>query len=169
MYESFERFLQTAVREYARRPSREHRTRLAALLIVSGEALPVAVDTLKGMVTPGRLAAGAVGALALRVGLRWALGGPLGLVFSGLTLASLLAYYFTHQKEIWAEVARCRSLIEGSRAEYWTLQDRFASGRYDAKERDLMIDGLLQRFLRDIDKPDEEALEIRPEGPVTND
>ena len=163
MYESFETFLQTGVKQYYERSGREQRTRFVALLIISGEALPLAADAARQLLTPGRLAAGAVGALAVRVALRWALGGPLGLVLTGMTVASLIAYYFSHQDEIRDAVQRSRRVLERTRSEYLRVQDRFAQGGYDENERNLMIDGLLQRFLREIDTPTDTAIEVHAE------
>ncbi len=164
MYESFESFLRSGVKQYYERSGREQRTRFVALLITSGEALPLAADAARQLLTPGRLAASALGALALRVALRWAVGGPLGLVLTGMTVASLVAYYFSHQDEIRDAVERSRSVLERTRSEYWRIQDRFAEGTYDVNERNLMIDGLLQRFLREIDAPPETAIEVHAEA-----
>lgn len=153
MYHSFDRFLQSGIKEYYERSARSNKTRFAALLILSGEAVPMAVDAMKGLLTPGRLAAGALGVMALRIGLRWVLGGPIGMVLTGLTAASMVAYYFNHELEIWDEVRRCRRVLEKTRQDYQSIQERFAAGRFSEDERDLMIDGLQQRFLRSIDMP----------------
>lgn len=168
MYESFEGFLQAAIRQYYERSGAKNRTRLVALLILSGEAVPMAVDALKGAMTPGRLAVGAVGALALRAGLRWVFAGPLGLLVTGVTVTSLIAYYFTHQSEIAAEVGHTRRTVEQVSRDYHSLQERFAAGRFNADERNLMIDGLLQRFLRNLDNPqaaDAEVVVRTPDEP----
>jgi len=164
MHESFAVFLQTAIRQYYERSGTKNRTRLVALLILSGEAVPMALDALRGALTPSRLAAGALGAVALRAGLRWVFAGPLGMLLTGVTVASLVAYYFTHQAEIHDEVVHTRRSVNKVEQDFHSIQQRFAAGRFTAEERDLMIEGLLQRFLRDLDNPRTDALDVVARG-----
>lgn len=167
MYESFDRFLQAGIKEHYERSGSENKTRFVSLVIVSGEVVPMAVDALKGLLTPGRMAAGALGALALRVGLRWAFSGPVGMVLTGLSVASLVHYYFTHQKEIWEEVEHSRRVVRSTRERYDGIQAAFADGRYGEEERTLMLDGLMQRFLRELDEPSvQEAVVVTDAKPA---
>ena len=44
-----------------------------------------------------------------------------------------------------------RTLIADTRARFEEAQGGYRAGRYDAASRNLMVDGLLKRFLDDID------------------
>jgi len=56
-----------------------------------------------------------------------------------------------NQKEIGAKVTTYRALIAGARTKFEETQGGYRAGRYDAASRNLMVDGLLKRFLEDID------------------
>jgi hypothetical protein len=158
MHESFDRFLQTAIKDYYERSGAERRGNFVALVIASGEVVPMAAEAVKK--SPARnLAAGAVGALALRAGLKWALGGPLGMVVGGLTVASMLAVLRAQQKGVGAKVKAYREVIRLAHSEYDKVQDAHADGKYDDDERGLLIDGLMQRLMRDLDEQADAAEE----------
>jgi len=48
-------------------------------------------------------------------------------------------------------VAACRTLIADTRTRFEEIQGGYRAGRYDAAGRNLMVDGLLKRFLDDVD------------------
>ncbi len=158
MYESFDRFLQNAITEYYERAGRRQRGDFVALLIASGELAPLAMDRVK-RASPTELAGAAAAAVALRVGLRFAFAGPLAILVSGLTLASLTSYLFRSQGEVMARVGPFKQAVGDVRQEYERVQAGHAEGRYDDDDRKLMIDGLTQRLMRDLAKASEEAEE----------
>src|SRR5436190_1311462 len=106
-----------------------------------------------GAVTPtvATAALGAAGVVALRIGLRYALSGPLGIILTGAAAASLVGYVIKHQKEIRENVGAYRTLIAETRTRFEEAQGGYRAGRYDAASRNLMVDGLLKRFLDEID------------------
>jgi hypothetical protein len=89
--------------------------------------------------------------VALRVGLRYALSGPLGIILTGAAALSAVSYMVKNQKEITGKVSAYRTLIAGVRTKFEETQGGYRAGRYDAASRNLMVDGLLKRFLEDID------------------
>ena len=56
-----------------------------------------------------------------------------------------------HQKEIREKVTTYRTLIGETRTRFEEAQGGYRAGRYDAASRNLMVDGLLKRFLDDMD------------------
>ena len=151
MYASFDRFLQEAIKEYYDRFGRRQRGDFVALLIASGEVAPLAVDRIR-RATPGELAGAAAAAVALRLGLRFALSGPLAVLVGGLTLASMTAYLFRRQGEVMSRVEPFRQAIAAVRAEYERIQEGHAAGRYADADRTLMIDGLTRRLVEDLER-----------------
>ena len=167
MYESFDSFLQNVITEYYERSGKKHRSRFVALLIASGEIAPVAADAFRK--APARnLAASAAAAGALRVGLRFALSGPFAVLVSGLTLASMLAYLFKHQGVVIRQVRTFRDAIHETRAEFDRIQGRHGDGVYDTHDRELMIDGLMQRLLKDLDERAAKAEAEAPDDDATD-
>jgi hypothetical protein len=90
--------------------------------------------------------------VALRLALRWALGGPLGILLTAATGASLLAFFVRNQKEISGKIGRFRERIAEERRKFDEIQTGYRANRYDARERNLMVDGQLKRFLADLDE-----------------
>src|SRR5687767_4839956 len=99
-----------------------------------------------------KVAIGAGLAIALRVGLKYALGGPLGLVLTVAAGASMISYFVRNQKDIVKKVGTYKASIAETRKRYEDLQDGWRAGRYDAIERNLMVDGLMKRFLAQCDE-----------------
>ena len=90
-----------------------------ALLIASGQtAISMAKDSVVDGTGTKKVAIGAAMALALRVGLKYAVGGPLGLVLTLAASASMLSYFFKNQKDIINKVGAYRALITETRASY---------------------------------------------------
>jgi hypothetical protein len=89
--------------------------------------------------------------VALRLALRWALGGPLGILLTAATGASLIAFFIKNQKEISSKMGKLKERIAEERARFEEIQAGYRSNRYDARERNLMVDGQLKRFLADLD------------------
>ena len=98
-----------------------------------------------------RARAAPAGVVALRIGLRYALSGPLGVILTGAAAVSLASYLVKNQKEITTKVSKFRTLIADTRTRFEETQGGYRAGRYDAASRNLMVDGLLKRFLAEVD------------------
>jgi len=151
-YDTFEDYLRLAVTEYYDRSWKNRRANFIALLIASGQMSHLAKDAVSGQKGLRNIAAGAVGVVALRLALRWALGGPLGILLTAATGASLIAFFLRNQKEISAKTGRFREQIEAERAHFEEIQSGYRANRYEARERNLMVDGQLKRFLQELDE-----------------
>jgi hypothetical protein len=151
-YDTFEDYLKLAIREYYDRGWKSRRANFIALLLASGQMASVAKDAVAGEKGLRNVAVGAAGAVALRFALRWALGGPLGILVTAATAASLVAYFVRNQKEISQKIGRYRERIGEERKKFEETQSGYRANRYDARERNLMVDGQLKRFLTDLDE-----------------
>ena len=153
IYRDFDNFLKVAIREYYDRGWSTRKGNFIALLIASGQtALSLAKDSVVDGSGTKKVAIGAATVLALRVGLRYALGGPLGLVLTVAASASLISYFFRNQRDIIKKVGVYRESIKDVHERYEELQSGWKDGRYDATERNLMIDGLMKRFIQEVDE-----------------
>jgi hypothetical protein len=153
IYADFDAFLKVALKEYYDRGWTSRRGNFIALVIASGQtALSMAKDSVVDGTGTKKVAIGAALLLALRIGLKYAIGGPLGAVLTLAAGASMISYFLKNQKDIVKKVGLYKKLIDESRAKYEELQTGWRDGRYDATERNLMIDGLLKRFLQQCDE-----------------
>ena len=153
IYNDFDSFLKVAIREYYDRGWATRRGNFIALLIASGQtAVALARDSMVDGSGTKKLAIGAATALALRVGLKYALGGPLGLVLTVAAGASMVSYFFRNQKDIIRKVGKYREVIKDTQARYEKTQADWRDGKYDTTDRNLMIDGLMKRFIGQIDE-----------------
>ena len=84
--------------------------------------------------------------------LRWALGGPLGILLTAATGASLIAFFVKNQKEIQQKMGRFKERIAEERSKFEEIQSGYRANRYDVRERNLMVDGQRKRFLGDLDE-----------------
>jgi len=151
VFDDFGAYLKEAVRAYYERGWKQRRGHFIALLIASGQAMSIAADSLKDGSGLRKAAMGAAGFVALRVALRYALSGPLGIVLTGAAAVSAVAYLVKNQKEIGTRAGTYRDLIDQNRQRFEEIQGGYRAGRYDAAARNLMVEGLLKRFLEDID------------------
>jgi hypothetical protein len=153
IYGEFDSFLKIAIREYYDRGWTARKGNFIALLIASGQtALAIAKDSVVDGTGTKKVAIGAALVLALQVGLRYALGGPLGLVVTVAAGASMISYFLRNQKDIVRKVGSYRKIIGETRERYEAVQNDWRSGRHDDTERNLMIDGLMKRFLQQCDE-----------------
>lgn len=153
IYNDFDSFLKVAIREYYDRGWSKRKGNFIALLIASGStAASMAKDSMVDGTGTKRVAIGAAAVLALRVGLRYALGGPLGMVLTVAAGASMVSYFFRNQKDIIRKVGVYKEVIKESRERYERVQTDWRDGKHDPTERNLMIDGLMKRFIEQIDK-----------------
>lgn len=153
IYRDFDSFLKVAIREYYDRGWTTRKGNFIALLIASGStSFAMAKDSVVDGTGTKKVAIGAATVLALRIGLRYALGGPLGMVLTVAASASLISYFFRHQKDIIRKVGVYKKVIKETHGRYDELQSGWRDGRYDATERNLMIDGLMKRFVQQVDE-----------------
>src|SRR3954466_11049596 len=106
MYTTWDAFVKQAMREYYDRSWTTRKGNFIALLIASGQtSLALAKDSVVDGSGTKKVAIGAGLLLALRIGLRYALGGPLGLVLSVAAGASMISYFIRNQKDIIKKVS----------------------------------------------------------------
>ena len=151
IYTEFDAFLKEAIHEYYQSTGKLEKGNFIALLIASGEVASLALDSVKSGEGFKKVAIGAVGLIALRLGLRYALGGPLGIVLAGATAASLVAYFVKNREEIKDRIVKNRELVGELRQAYEKLQEDHRDGRLDDRQRNLLVDGLMKRFLADLE------------------
>jgi hypothetical protein len=77
-------------------------------------------------------------------------GGPLGIILAGATAASLIAYFIRNRGQITEKIGRYRELVATIRLDYEKTQSDFRDGRFDRDQRNLMIDGLMKRFMERV-------------------
>jgi hypothetical protein len=153
IYADFDNFLKVAIKEYYDRGWTTRRGNFIALLIASGQtAIAIAKDSVVDGTGTKKVAIGAALVLALRIGLRYAIGGPLGMVLTVAAGASMVSYFVRNQKDIVRKVGTYKGTIVDTRGQYEELQTGYRDGRFDATERNLMIDGLMKRFLQQCDE-----------------
>lgn len=150
-YASYDGFLKAAIKSYWQRGG--DRTNFIALLLASREAWEVAWDEVRAPGTGRKLLMGAGGAAAVVMVLRLVLGGPVGLILTGASIASLGALYARNHKRIWAQQERYKKLIGQYRVKHQQVRAKYLDGNVDEEERDLMVDGLLRRFLEEVEEP----------------
>jgi hypothetical protein len=151
VFDDYDAFLKQALRDYYDRGWKSRRGSFIALVIASGQMTSIAADSIRDGTGLKKAALGAAGVVALRVGLRYALSGPLGVILTGAAAVSLVSYLIKNQKEITTKVTTFRALIAETRTRFEETQGGYRAGRYDAASRNLMVDGLLKRFLEEID------------------
>ncbi|MGE0551370.1 MAG: hypothetical protein AB7O24_12135 [Kofleriaceae bacterium] len=153
IYSAFDAFLKQAIREYYDRGWTTRKGNFIALLIASGStSLAVAKDSVVDGSGTKKVALGAGLLIALRIGLKYALGGPLGLVLSVAAGASMVSYFVRNQKDIIKKVSKYKSVISESTARYDEIQAGWRDGKYQVTDRNLMIDGLMKQFITQIDE-----------------
>src|SRR5271170_3060147 len=91
-YDTFDDYLRLSIKEYYERGWKTRRANFIALIIASGQTVAMAKDAVSGEKGLKNVAMGAVGVVAVRLALRWALGGPLGILLTAATGASLVAF-----------------------------------------------------------------------------
>jgi hypothetical protein len=151
VFDDYDAFLKQAIRDYYDRGWKSRRGNFIALVIASGQVMSMAADSIRDGSGFKKAAIGAAGVVALRLGLRYALGGPLGIILTGAAAVSLAGYLIKNQKEITGKVGTCRTVIADTRTRFEEAQGGYRAGRYDAASRNLMVDGLLKRFLDEVD------------------
>ncbi len=146
---SYDGFLKATIETYWRK--RRNQVHFVALLLASREAWEVAWEGVRAPGAGQKALTGAAGVAAVYVALRLLVGGPIGLVLTGVSVASLVAIYVQNHTYIWRAQERYRRLIADYRVKYEQIKAKHIEGLIDEAERDLMIDGLMNRFIEDID------------------
>jgi|SRR5579871_947928 len=152
-FDTYDQFVKQALKDYYDRGWKTRKGNFVSLLMASGQTMSMAKDSLTGEQGIKRAAIGAAGLVALRIGLAYALTGPLGILLTGLAAAGLIAFFVKNQKEISAKLPKYRKLIADTRIKFEEIQAGYRGNRYGAAERNLMVDGLLKRFLAECDEP----------------
>jgi len=147
---SYGDFLREVIRTYWR-TRRGRRVRFLALLLASRDAWGVAVEEAANVDALRKVLTGAAGATAVAVVLRLLLGGPLGMLLTGASVAGLVAVYARNHRDVLRQAERCRELVEGYRPKWKAIIADHEAGNLRNDQRDLMIDGLLRRFLDELD------------------
>jgi hypothetical protein len=152
IYDTFDDFLRHAIREFYGRHGKTRPAQFIALIIASGQAVGVVKDSFAGEKGLKKVAVGAGLAVALRLALRYALSGPLGILITAATAASLLAVLATNQRTVRQKIGVYREVIQQTRVRYDEIQGGYSANRYPVEDRNLMIDGLVKRFLADLEE-----------------
>jgi hypothetical protein len=153
LYATWDAFLKQAIREYYDRSWTNRKGNFIALLIASGQtSLALAKDSVVDGSGTKKVAIGAGLLLALRIGLRYALGGPLGLVLGVAAGASMISYFVRNQKDIIKKVGAYKTIIADHEKRYDEVQAGWRDGKYQVTDRNLMIDGLMKQFITQVDE-----------------
>lgn len=162
-YVTYEGFLKAAIKIYWDADKRS-KLDLVAILLATREAWNVAIDD---ATAPGRgktWLKGAAGAAAVTLLLRTVIGGPLGLLLTGASVASLATLYVKHHEAIWSQVDHYRATVDDFRPKFEKVIASFDAEAIDEEQRDLMVDGLLMRFTQRLEAiPDLDAGEASDE------
>lgn len=153
IYASFDKFLKQAIREYYDRGWTTRKGNFIALLIASGStSFGMAKDSIVDGSGTKKVAIGAGLLLALQVGLRYALGGPLGLVLTLAAGASMISYFIRNQRDIVKKVGVYKTVIADTQKRYEEIQAGWRDQKHDATDRNLMIDGLMKQLITHVDE-----------------
>lgn len=150
VYETFDAFMQQVIKDTYENGAK--RAEFVALVMASGELLPMAWGRIRksGL---REVAVGAAGVVALRVGLRYLLAGPIGMILTGFTVATMVSFFWANQREVMRRVRPYTNIIRDAREKFEDIQARYRDGRYDAGERALLVEGLLRRVEGEIEAP----------------
>ena len=162
-YDDYQGFLRTAIQRYWERKG-SSRVTFLALLLATRQAWAVALDKTFDVETGRKALTGAAGLTAVAILVRAFLGGPLGLLLTGASAVSLVALYGKNQKDIWRKVSHIRGVVDDYEDRFKALEAKIEGGDFGPDDRVLMIDGLLGRFLDELDdvpppEPEEEPEE----------
>jgi len=153
LYSAFDAFLKQAIKEYYDRSWTTRKGNFIALLIASGTtSFAMAKDSIVDGSGTKKVALGAGLMIALRIGIKYAIGGPLGLVLSVAAGASMVSYFIRNQKDIIKKVSLYKTVIADQEKRYEEVQAGWRDGKYQIIDRNLMIDGLMKQFITQVDE-----------------
>jgi len=84
--------------------------------------------------------------------LRFAIGGPLGLVLTIASGAAMLSYFVRNQKDIVKKVSAYKVVIADMEKRFTEIQTGWRDGKYQVPDRNLMIDGLMKQLIAQVDE-----------------
>src|SRR3954468_6728523 len=128
VFDDYDAFLKQVIKDYYDRGWKSRRGTFIALVIASGQATSMAADSIRDGTGFKKAALGAAGVVALRLGLRYALSGPLGVIPTGAAAVSLASYLVKNQKEISTKVVTFRKLIAETRTRFEETQGGYRAG-----------------------------------------
>lgn len=161
-FEDFDDFLRASIQRYWARKGSSKVTFLG-LMFATRHAWPIAAREGFSAESGKKVLTGAAGLTAAAVLIRAFLGGPLGLLLAGASAVSLIAVYGRNQEAIWTRAMRYRGLIDEYEPKFEAIQAQHRSGEIDRSQRDLMLEGLMGRFLDQLDEaPPREQTETPP-------
>jgi hypothetical protein len=149
LYETFSGFLHTAIQRHW--TGSQNRVNFLALLLATREAWDVAWDQATAPGSSKKLLTGAAGVAVIAMLVRAFLGGPIGLLLTGASAASLVALYVRHHERIWQQVSNYKRLVGAYRPKYDECRNDYLEGKLRREQLELMLDGLLSRFLAELD------------------
>ena len=153
LYADFDAFLKQAIREYYDRGWTTRRGNFIALLIASGStSMALAKDSVVSGEGAKKVAIGAGLVVALRIGLRFAIGGPLGLVLTLASGAAMVSSFVRNQKDIVKKVGSYKTVIADVEKRYAEVQAGWRDGKHQITDRNLMIDGLMKQLISQVDE-----------------
>ena len=152
VYDDYDAFLKQVIRDYYDRGWKSRKGNFIALVIASGQMASMAKDSVTDGSGLKKAAIGAASVVALRLAWRYFLAGPLGVIVGVAALGSAAAYLGKHQKEVTGKIQPYRTLVSETRTRFEEVQGGYRAGRYDQAARNLMVDGLRQQFLRQVDE-----------------
>jgi len=152
VYDDYDAFLKQAIHQYYERSWKSRKGNFIALVLASGQMVSMAKDSVTDGSGLKKAALGAASVVALRFAWRYFLAGPLGVIVGVAALGSAVAYLGRHQKEVTGKVRPYRTLVSETRTRFEEIEGGYRAGRYDQAGRNLMVDGLLQQFLRQVDE-----------------
>ena len=151
-YDDYDAFLKQVVHDYYDRGWKSRKGNFIALVIASGQMASMAKDSVADGSGLKKAAIGAASVVGLRLVWRYFLAGPLGVIVGVAALGSAIAYLGKHQKEVTGKIQPYRTLVSETRTRFEEIQGGYRAGRYDQAGRNLMVDGLLQQVLRQVDE-----------------
>ncbi|MFT5354086.1 MAG: hypothetical protein ACI9KE_001287 [Polyangiales bacterium] len=161
-YPTYNDFVRASIQRCWERKSSSRATFLA-LMLASRHSWAVALDKTVSLESGKKLLTGAAGAAAVAMLVRAFLGGPIGLLLTGASVASLLAVYGKNHRLIGRKIIRYRELIREYRPRYESVRN----GLSPVSDQDLMLDGLMKRFLDELDA-DLPGPEAQADAPITS-
>lgn len=146
---SYDAFLDVAIRRYRTAPDYRHATFLA-LLLATPEAWRIAWDesTKDGLLRP--ILAGAASVATLATLVRLLASGPFGVLFTGVSVATLMAVYGADPARVRRKASAIRELVDRYRGEFDDLDAERAARTMRDSKWEVMMDGLLGRFLSEL-------------------
>ncbi|TMQ12014.1 MAG: hypothetical protein E6J91_21670 [Deltaproteobacteria bacterium] len=130
LYTTWDAFLKQAIREYYDRSWTTRKGNFIALLIAAGQtSFALAKDSVVDGSGTKKVAIGA-----------------------GLLLAlPMVSYFVRNRKSIINKVGAYKAVIADHEKRYLEIQAGWRDGKYQVTDRNLMIDGLMKQFIKQVD------------------